>query len=93
LDTLTPEEWIKPEHIHEVLQAFQEETLATEERLVTLEIVLPTMDHFLNHLEQQKKLSLPSSTKEFVRYTIFVTHPPHFSQCIPLKSRHGNRAP
>jgi hypothetical protein len=54
LDTLAPEEWAKLEHIHEVLQAFQEATLATEGQQVTLERVLPTMDYLLDHLEQQK---------------------------------------
>jgi hypothetical protein len=54
LDTLAPEEWAKLEHIHEVLQAFQEATLATEGRQATLERVLPTMDYLLDYLEQQK---------------------------------------
>ena len=45
LNTLAPEEWAKLEHIHEVLQAFQEATLATEGRRATLERVLPKMDY------------------------------------------------
>ena len=54
LDTLTTEDWIRLEHIHEVLQAFQEATLAAEGRMATLERVLPAMDYLLDHLEQQK---------------------------------------